>query len=206
MTGNNTPTFDPTPYLKDLSDGRGKPRLYLPAAARILWFRAEHPITSGWGIRSEALAFTPAYIIKATIANPEGQVVAEGHAMCEPAAGKTYSKRELEKAETSAIARALSNAGYGTQFALEVDDDGELLAEAPLPAQPRHWAFNGGGERINARLKARGLAWDAIRAHIEPGRELERLSDTRLTEAEVLAAINTYDPFSSAPRPPAGGR
>lgn len=133
--------FDPTPYLKDLANGKGAPRMYLPAAARVMWFRTEYPIESGWQLTTEPLLYEPVFIVKALVMNPEGVTIATAHAMCAPVPGKTYSSRELEKAETSAISRALAHAGYGTLFALEPDDAGDeagFIADAPQPAKPKN--------------------------------------------------------------------
>lgn len=47
-----------------------------------------------------------------------------------------------------------------------------------------HWAYNGGGERTNARIKALALDWKKVAVLVEPGRTLPRLSETWLTETQ----------------------
>lgn len=52
-----------------------------------------------------------------------------------------------------------------------------------------HWAYNGGGQQVTARMKELGLAWGDIAAKIEPGRRLRSLSDTLLPVEEFLAGL-----------------
>jgi len=101
-------------------------RIYLPAAQRIVWFRDECP---DWGIETRLLeggqeaGFAT---VQAVVTNEAGRVVATGI--------KTETRQDfpagwVEKAETGAIARALAVAGFGTQFAPEMDEGG--LADSP---------------------------------------------------------------------------
>ena len=98
---------------------------YLPVAARIAWFRVEHPT---WSIiTKEVKSARKATVMKAIIKDEEGRVLA------------TARKREsednfpdyIEKAETGAIGRALAMCGYGTLQAPEFDEE-ERLADAPV--------------------------------------------------------------------------
>jgi hypothetical protein len=113
--------FNPKDHLIDL---RGKQ--YLPVAARLLWFREAQPLGK---IDSEVVETSP-LIIKATIYNGDGKPIASGLGSAN-ADGKrvVWSGREVEKAETAAIGRALAHAGYGTQFT--ADDDADYLADTP---------------------------------------------------------------------------
>lgn len=118
-------TFDPSRHTIRVQGGRE----YLPVAARLVWFREEHP---DWGIVTDPMEINQGEqyaIFRASIFNEEGRLIA------------TATKREdvrgfpdyLEKAETGSIGRALALCGYGTQFAAELDE-GERLADAPRPA------------------------------------------------------------------------
>lgn len=107
---------------------KGKP--YLAVQHRIVWFREEHP---DYTIETEFLEIGPDYsIAKATIRNPEGRIVATAH--------KHENKKGFqdfhEKSESSAVGRALAFLGYGTAFALELEE-GERLADAPVEEPPR---------------------------------------------------------------------
>ena len=130
-------SFDPTKYLIQLPkkkkvtlpNGRVTWQTteadYLPVAARIAWFRVEHPT---WSIITKEVKSAPkATVMKAIIKDEQGRVLA------------TARKREtqdgfadyIEKAETGAIGRALAMCGYGTLQAPEFDE-GERLADAPV--------------------------------------------------------------------------
>lgn len=124
--------FDPSRHTIRVQGGRE----YLPVAARLVWFREEHP---DWGIVTDPMQIDQGEqyaIFRASIFNEAGRLIA------------TATKREdvrgfpdyLEKAETGSVGRALALCGYGTQFAAELDE-GERLADAPRtpsgkPAQP----------------------------------------------------------------------
>lgn len=130
-------TFDPSRHTIRVQGGRE----YLPVAARLVWFREEHP---DWGIVTDPMQIDQEEqyaIFRASIFNEAGRLIA------------TATKREdvrgfpdyLEKAETGSIGRALALCGYGTQFAAELDE-GERLADAPRPApsgKPAQPARNG---------------------------------------------------------------
>jgi len=79
---------------------------HLPIAARIAWFRTDHPY---WAITTEVEQLTDrAVVMKATIKDMQGVVIA------------TARKKEtevglpdcIEKADTRAIGRALAMCGY----------------------------------------------------------------------------------------------
>jgi hypothetical protein len=98
-----------------LRDGQA----YLPSAYRVVWFREEHP---DWAIVTDMIegGYEPGWAtVRASIVTSDGRVVATGM--------KTESKGDfpagwVEKAETGAIGRALALAGYGTQFAPDLND------------------------------------------------------------------------------------
>ena len=119
-------------------------KLYLPAAFRIVWFREECP---EWGIETmliEGGQEAGFATVQCRVYNSEGRVIASGL--------KTETRQDfpagwVEKAETGSIARALAVAGFGTQFAPEMDDDAgrssdpgkhrEFVAAPPVPASVR---------------------------------------------------------------------
>lgn len=111
-----------------LQDIKGKP--YLGVQHRILWFREEHP---DWTIESEPLVATNDETrFKAIIKNENGRILADGF--------KREDKKgfpdHYEKAQTGAIGRALGILGYGTAFALELEE-GERLADAPVESKKK---------------------------------------------------------------------
>lgn len=101
-------------------------KFYLPAAQRLVWFRDECP---EWGIETELIEGGQAAgfaTVSAKVTDPNGRTIAT--------ALKTETKQDfpagwVEKAETGAIARALAVAGFGTQFAPEMDEG--AFADSP---------------------------------------------------------------------------
>jgi len=129
--------FDPNKYMlklpktKKVTMSNGQIRWeqteadYLPAAARIAWFRREHP---DWSIITKMMeSANKAIVMKAVIKDASGRIIA------------TARKREteigfpdyIEKAETGAIGRALALCGYGTLQAPDFDEQGRL-ADSPV--------------------------------------------------------------------------
>lgn len=116
--------FDPASHLIDL---RGKK--YLPVAQRLVWFREDYP---GGSIQTEVMNYDP-LVVRASVYNNDGALLATGHgsANIQQGAKVVWSGREIEKAETAAIGRALGHAGFGTQFDND-DDDLDNLADSPV--------------------------------------------------------------------------
>jgi hypothetical protein len=128
-----TMSFDPTPYLIEMGrDKKGNPKMYLQAAHRVLWFRSDNPLGN---IVTELVQLDPFPVFRAVVTNGEGVVLASGYGCAQAKAGSVYAGREVEKAETAAIARALGHAGYGSQFGGE-DDDSDHLADSPAQRKP----------------------------------------------------------------------
>ena len=130
-------TFDPMKYMlklpktKKISLPNGQVRFekiesdYLPVAARIAWFRREHPY---WGIETMAVqSANKAVVMKAVITDSSGRIIATARKKETEAGFPDY----IEKAETGAVGRALAMCGYGTLQAPEFDE-GERLADSPI--------------------------------------------------------------------------
>lgn len=112
----------------NLIDLKGKP--YLLAADRLLWFREENPRgvvkTSILHNQEETVVARAEIYIEAE--RGQTQLVSSAHKVESKSSFSDY----MEKAETSAIARALAMAGYGTQFTGGELDEGDRLADAPV--------------------------------------------------------------------------
>lgn len=114
----------PKGTILPLMDIKGKP--YLSIQHRIVWFREEHP---DWTIRAyfiTHLCSKDETFFQCEISNVEGRVLATGHKREDKAGFADH----YEKAESGAIGRALGFLGYGTAFALDLEE-GQRLADAP---------------------------------------------------------------------------
>lgn len=58
------------------------------------------------------------------------------------------------------------------------------------PPETKHWALNGDGEKIKARMNQLGLTGNEVLSQLEPGKTLAKLSDTTLTYAEVYRKMD----------------
>lgn len=190
--------FDPRQYLIQL-----KGKLYLETKYRIQWFRQDHPRGC---ISTEIVAYDP-MMIKATIFDGEGAVLATAHAGAVDKGNAVWSGRALEKSETAAIGRALAHAGYGTQFAgveehetrRSVDRSEERVERTTTtgpgsaPA-PRRGSTGSNGSRESAPASSAPTAGssngnDDLREKEVASRFIQRWRSQSLTDAEVLAAL-----------------
>lgn len=129
--------FDPMKYMlklpknKKVTMGDGQVRWeqtetdYLPVAARIAWFRREHP---DWSIITNIVQLAnKGVLMKAVIKDAQGRVIATARKKETEIGFPDY----IEKAETGAVGRALAMCGYGTLQAPEFDEQ-ERLADSPI--------------------------------------------------------------------------
>ena len=86
---------------------------YKTVALRVAEFRETHSIDDGWLIQPYIVDSGEVIIIRAEITNPDGRVVAVGHAEEKRNSTQINRTSALENCETSAIGRALAAAGYG---------------------------------------------------------------------------------------------
>lgn len=106
---------------------------YLQVAGRVLLFRLKHPEGA---IASDLVQMDERGVtFQARICNEAGQILATGYAQVLYAGdSKRYSGRVMEKAETSAIGRALAFAGFGTDQADADLDEEDALSDSPVNA------------------------------------------------------------------------
>ena len=98
---------------------------YLPVAARVAWFRREHP---DWSIITKTTQLAnKAVVMKAIIKNAKGRIIATARKKETEIGFPDY----IEKAEKGAVGRALAMCGYGTLQAPEFGE-GERIADSPI--------------------------------------------------------------------------
>jgi len=137
LTLSHISIFDPNKYMLKLpknkkvtmSNGQVKWEQtetdYLPVAARIAWFRKDHPY---WSIITKVVKLADkAVVMKAIIKDMQGTVIATARKKETEIGFPDY----IEKAETGAVGRALAMCGYGTLQAPEFDEQ-ERLADSPV--------------------------------------------------------------------------
>jgi len=121
-----------------------KGKIYLQVAHRILWFREKYPN----GLLKTALVEhghtkqdIPFAVFRAEvfITNEKGELVfvSSAHQMETKEGFADY----LAKAETSALGRALAEAGIGTQFCIQDMDEGTKLSDAPIGTPTQKESF-----------------------------------------------------------------
>jgi len=129
---------------------------YLPVAARVLWFRMEHP---DWGIETHEMEIdmVKKYArFRAVITNAEGKIMATATKMEDSAGFKDFG----EKAESGSIGRALALCGFGTQFEGSFHEGTDRLVDSPIaaheeaPPVPQHKAASSTKPKTAAKPKA----------------------------------------------------
>ena len=103
--------------LVSFTDENGETMLVMPTKKRVQWFRSVYK--KGQILTSLEHVFTEptlTCIMKATITDEDGKVLATGHGCCSYADTIEYRMHPVESAETMAVGRAMANAGFGTQL------------------------------------------------------------------------------------------
>lgn len=161
-----TDKFDPRSKITKMQG-----RNYLEVKWRIVWFRSEHP---KGGIQTDVVGDD---LIKATITDADGNVLATGHGSSKKQG--VAKSRPYEGAETAAIGRALAHAGYGTQ--LTDEDEGEHLADAPVERGNGH-----DGDVITVK------AWEAWQELVKRAEAVEipvaKVDRNKTTKTDLRAA------------------
>lgn len=135
--------FDPIGKLIKVKGGQ----LYLQVRDRLIWIRSEHPEAR---IETYLINYYPdneMWVVRAEVRillDNGSEAIGTGHGQ---ETERDFSAGALEKAETKAIGRALATLGYGTQFALEMDEGS--LADAPAAAAQRTALQQEGRQYIN---------------------------------------------------------
>jgi len=162
MTSEAKPPFDAARFMRKIRTRQGE-QDYLPLWPRVQWLRYDHPTAQVETV--EVLANDKVARFKCVIHLPDG-AIAVGHGQCEQKDfGDFY-----EKAESTALGRALAILGYGT--------DAVDLEGAPPDHVPRVQM----GDRLTEKQQAY-LAVEALKRGI-------RLSDKPQMWSTVLGVLS----------------
>jgi len=136
--------FSPDQHLRNL-----KGQQYLDVKWRLMWLREEHPDAV---IKTEMAHLDldqDLAVFRAEVTIP-GKGSASGYGS---ETKQDFPQGWVEKAETKAIGRALAALGFGTQFALELDE-GDRVVDSPVtPRRPAPIAANDAGGTRGGSLK-----------------------------------------------------
>lgn len=105
------------------------------------------------------------------------------------------------------IAAVLIGANASEFFTQDIEDlrdftDAEFEVIEDTPPTPKHWATNGGGQRVAAKMAELGITWAAVADKMQPDTVLARMSDTTLTEAEFTQRLIDLAAVMNAPAEP----
>lgn len=145
---NRVDGFEPRAMMRELGDDQNK-TLYLDVLFRKLWFRLKNP---NGRISKRIIKLTDQVaVVEARIYldkdDGEENYLANAFGLRFYNADGEFGPKYLEMAETAAAGRALSDAGYGSQFAdaggeydpVQVDAGVSQPAGHPAKARPRKW-------------------------------------------------------------------
>lgn len=126
--------FDPRKYMR-LIGKEGQPgKLYLDVAYRKLWFRLCFP--EGKIVKKLIKLTDNVAIVEARVYlnrnDAEDNFISNALAQKYQSADEQFGNKYVELAETAAVGRALSDAGFGLQFADKEEDFDLEVTEAPI--------------------------------------------------------------------------
>lgn len=137
--------------MADIIKIKGKD--YAPVAMRIQKFRETYQDV--WSIETDLIFDNEqSVVVKAFIRNQEGRVIATGHGSANKGKATVYAGRETEKAETSAIGRALGVLGFGTDDLLDDAEDDNHLADSPTQRKQAPPPAQEGGDFMDTPARA----------------------------------------------------
>ena len=134
---NKVEGFDPRKYMRVIQQEGQAGKYYLDVAFRKLWFRLKYP--EGKIVKKILKLTDQVAIVEARIYlhrnDPEENFIANALAQKYRTEDGQFGNKFVELAETAAVGRALSDAGFGLQFADKEEDIDPEVTEAPFEPQ-----------------------------------------------------------------------
>ena len=134
---NRVEGFDPRRYMRTIQDEGQPARYYLDVAFRKLWFRLKYPegkIVKHILKLTDQVAIVEARVYLNRNDEPDN-FISNALAQKYMTADTQFGNKYVELAETAAVGRALSDAGFGLQFADKEEDIDPEVTEAPFEPQ-----------------------------------------------------------------------
>lgn len=122
--------------MKEMVKTKIKGKDYIQVNERVIYFTS-NPKFENYGLHTEIVHFSDdmeTVVVKATITNPEGAIVATGHGMEEKSSSYINKTSHVENCETSAVGRALGFLGIGIDTSIASADEVDMaIAKQNLP-------------------------------------------------------------------------
>ena len=115
-----------------------KGKAYVEVSQRILYFRTS-PEYRGWSMETELISYDDqSCIIRAVAKNPDGKIMAVGHAQEDRSSSMINKTSYIENGESSAWGRCLANLGIGIETSIASAEEVDMaIAKQNLPARPQ---------------------------------------------------------------------
>ena len=134
---NKVEGFDPRKYMRVIQQEGQAGKYYLDVAFRKLWFRLKYP--EGKIVKKILKLTDQVAIVEARVYlnrnDAEENFISNALAQKYMTADGQFGNKFVELAETAAVGRALSDAGFGLQFADKEEDIDPEVTEAPFEPQ-----------------------------------------------------------------------
>lgn len=134
---NKVEGFDPRRYMRIIEQEGRTGKYYLDVAFRKLWFRLKYP--EGKIVKKILKLTDQVAIVEARVYlhrnDAEENFIANALAQKYRTEDGQFGNKFVELAETAAVGRALSDAGFGLQFADKEEDIDPEVTEAPFDPQ-----------------------------------------------------------------------
>lgn len=134
---NKVEGFDPRKYMRVIQQEGQAGKYYLDVAFRKLWFRLKYP--EGKIVKKILKLTDQVAIVEARVYlnrnDAEENFISDALAQKYMTADGQFGNKFVELAETAAVGRALSDAGFGLQFADKEEDIDPEVTEAPFDPQ-----------------------------------------------------------------------
>ncbi len=126
--------FNPSDFTRNNVGENGESDLYLDVKYRLLWFRLHRPNGRICPeiVRLDDHSAVVCCKVYADKSDPEDQYIGKAYSQRYRTEEDRFGDRFLEVAETVAKGRALADAGYGTQFCLNGEAPGNIIADSPI--------------------------------------------------------------------------